>query len=105
MTDPGSFCVTDDTYQRRTRRIYLDALLAISGLHRLWPRRRRHAVDISFGQPISIDEYLATTDPGSGLKRNRASLMDSVILKIWDLRYELLAINAGDPKRSLAKYY
>ena len=96
--------VAVETYQKRTNRIYFDALLALSGLFRFFPRRRRFAVDISIGEPIFVDTFLAQPDPATGARRNRASVIAAAIDAVWSLRHELRHLNSDDASRSLDAY-
>jgi 1-acyl-sn-glycerol-3-phosphate acyltransferase len=96
--------VAVDTYEPRTWRVFFKAFLILSGIARLLPRHKRCAVDIMFGEPVDIDEYLQSVDPETGRRNSRHQLVEQMAEKICSMRQALHHINQDDPDRSLQKY-
>ena len=97
--------VAVETYQKRSRKMIAKAIFTLTGLRSLFPRGKKYAADLIFGEPIDIDTFLNTTNPKTQKRYRRQDLIEHVVEKIYSLRKQLCRENRRDPLRSLEKYY
>jgi hypothetical protein len=90
-----------ETYQRNSNAIFTKGFIALLNLYH---PKERVGVDVFFGEPIHIGEFLSQRDE-NGKKNTTQKLAERVLDVQWDMRKELEEINKGDPQRSLLRYY
>lgn len=93
--------VAVEVYQKRSPKLVAGAALTLSGIRSWFPVRKKHAVDVIFGEPVDIDEFLSREKPGTGKRNGRQDLITHAVEQVYELRRMLARKNERDPLRSL----
>jgi len=97
--------VAVETYQKRSKMIFLKAFLYLTPLSRFFTPKKKFGVDLMFGEPIDIDTYIKQVKVDKDHRNKRQLLIEHVAGEIFKLRQKIAEINKDDPNRSPDLYF
>lgn len=74
--------VAIETYEKDSNLLFLKSLLMKKGFYKIFPPRQKKGVDVMFGEPIFMAEYLSEGN-------NIYDLVKHSVEEIWDMRKEI----------------
>ncbi len=97
--------VAVETYQKKTKMIFIKAFLYLTPLSRFFKPKKRYGVDLMFGKPIDIDTFIKQVKVDKNNRNKRQLLIEYVVGKIFELRQKIAEINKNDLNRSPDRYF
>lgn len=94
-----------ETYQRRSKMIFLKAFLYLTPLSRFFTPKKKYGVDLMFGKAIDIDTFIKNAKVDKDHRNKRQLLIEHVVGKVFELREKIAKINKDDPNRSTKLYF
>lgn len=86
--------VAVETYKRDSKFYFIYGLAALLGL--LHPREKS-PIDVMYGKPIHIGEFLSKG-------KNKKELFDYIVDSVYDMREKLHEMHSGDYRRDISRY-